>query len=180
MLFARKSSPESCFVSSQYRMTRRSHKFRPRSNWQSTQRIPSDIHTSANCAEAQFLYNIYIQHFKQKHKGTKLIVHANLKAIRRLTPMFSSRLKTINLVTPPRALTVGTIRKYLCKKLAIFSKIDHKLLVSFLSLWCFVVVKLHSSPQWIETGCRYCKVYFWSIEAHFVCTEAQRHNCTEA
>ena len=141
-------------------------------NWQSTQRIPSDIHTSANCAEAQFLYNIYIQHFKQKHKGMKPIVHANLKAIRRLTPMFSSRLKTINLVTPPRALTVGTIRKYLCKRNVIFSKIDHKLLASFLSLWCFVVVKLHSSPQWIETGCRYCKVYFWSIEAHFVCTEA--------
>ena len=176
MLFARKSSRESCFVSSQYRMTRRSHKFRPRSNWQSTQRIPSDIHTSANCAEAQFLYNIYIQHFKQKHKGMKGIVHANLKAIRRLTPMFSSRLKTINLVTPPRALTVGTIRKYLCKKKCYFLKIDHKFLVSFLSLWCFVVVKLHSSPQRIETGCRYCifclLVYFWSIEAHFACTEA--------
>ena len=71
----------------------------------------------------QFFYNI--EHFKQKHKGMKPIVHANLKAIRRLTPMFSSRLKTINLVTPPRALTVGTIRKYLCKKNAIFSKIYH-------------------------------------------------------
>ena len=33
--------------SPQYRMTCRSHKFSLRSNWQSTQRIPSDIHTSA-------------------------------------------------------------------------------------------------------------------------------------